>query len=158
MSLRTARPDDVAAIVDVTNRAYLVEQFFITGTRTTAGEVSALMSQPGSRFLVVEAVEPACLDGSVYMELRGERGYFAMFAVDPARQGSGLARRLIEAVEAECRAAGCRWLDIEVVDLRTELPPFYAKFGFRAFATAPFKDRHKLRREAHTILMTKPLA
>jgi GNAT superfamily N-acetyltransferase len=153
---RVARPDDVPALVDVTNRAYVVEEFFIRGTRTTDAEARALMAQPAARFLVVD--HPAGgLVASVFMEVRGDRGYFAMLAVDPAYQGQGAARLLIEAVEAECRGAGCRYLDIEVINLRTELPPFYARFGFIPHGTAPFEDVHKLLREAHAVLMTKSL-
>ena len=64
---------------------------------------------------------------------------------------------MIEAVEDHCRGAGCDWLDIEVVNLRSELPPFYAKFGFEANGTAEFTDIQKLKRDAHLELMTKPL-
>jgi GNAT superfamily N-acetyltransferase len=80
-----------------------------------------------------------------------------MLSVDPARQGKGLARRLIEAVEDRCRAAGCAALDIDVVNLREELPAFYRRFGFMVTGQAPFSDAWKLRREAHLVVMSKPL-
>ncbi len=154
---RIALPDDIPALVDVTNRAYVVEQFFIRGTRTTEADARALMANPAAKFLVVDDPGDGGIVASVFMELRGDRGYFAMLAVAPERQGQGLGRRLIEAVETECRLAGCRFLDIEVIDLRTELPPFYARLGFTTHGTAPFKDVHKLTREAQAVLMTKPL-
>ena len=44
-----------------------------------------------------------------------------------------------------------------MVDVRLELPPFYAKLGFREIGTAPFRDQRLLLRPAHLILMTKPL-
>ena len=153
---RVAGPDDVPALVAVINRAYVVEEFFITGTRTTEAEARELIAQPHASFLVID--HPA--DGivaSVCMEITGDRGYFSMLAVDPAHQGHGLARRLIEAVDGACRAAGCRHLDIEVINLRTELPAFYAKFGFTPSGTAPIRDAHKLLLEAHAIEMSKRL-
>ena len=51
-----------------------------------------------------------------------------MLAVDPPHQGTGLARRLIQVVEDYCRQAGCARLDFDI-NLRTELPAFYARFG-----------------------------
>ena len=48
-------------------------------------------------------------------------------------------------------------MDLEVVNLREELPPFYQRFGFEVSGTAPFPDPHKLRRDAHLVVMSKPL-
>lgn len=94
----------------------------------------------------------------MYIEIRGERGYFGMLSVDPDVQGTGLGRVLVEAAEAHCRAAGCRALDIDVVNLRTELPPFYAKFGFAPRGTSPFPAPGKLTQPVHLVLMSKVLA
>ena len=66
-------------------------------------------------------------------------------------------RLLIDAVEKHCRDAGCDVLDIEVVNLRLELPAFYTKFGFAPAGTAIFPDTEKLTRDAHLMLMSKPL-
>ena len=41
-----------------------------------------------------------------------------------------MGRRLIEAAEDYARASGCTAMDIRVVNLRTELPPFYKKLGY----------------------------
>jgi GNAT superfamily N-acetyltransferase len=153
---RVAVPGDVPSLVDVINRAYVVEEFFITGTRTTEAQARELMAQPDVRFLVIDSPAGG-IAASVCMKINGDRGYFSMLAVDPAYQGHGLARRLIEAVESACRAAGCHHLDIEVINLRTELPALYAKFGFTPHGTAPITDQHKLLLDAHAIEMTKPL-
>ena len=91
----------------------------------------------------------------MYVELRGSHGYFGLLAVDPAHQGEGLGRVLVEAAEAHCRVAGCTVLDIDVVNLRLELPAFYAKFGFQPVGTAPFHGTEKLKRPAHLIVMSK---
>jgi hypothetical protein len=64
---------------------------------------------------------------------------------------------LFDAIEAHCRAAGCHVIDISVVNLRTELPPFYAKLGFEVTGTAPLTT-HILKRDAHFVLMSKSLA
>jgi GNAT superfamily N-acetyltransferase len=77
--------------------------------------------------------------------------------VHPEFQGTGLGRILVEAAEAHCRAAGCRALDIDVVNLRTELPTFYAKFGFQTVGVTPFPAPNKLKQPVHLVLMTKSL-
>ena len=65
--------------------------------------------------------------------------------------------RLVEAAESHVRAAGCAALDIDVVNLRTELPPFYRRLGFREVGTAPFPAPAKLSQPIHLVLMSKAL-
>jgi GNAT superfamily N-acetyltransferase len=155
--VRPATPADVPEMLRVINAAYRVEDFFIEGDRTSSDDLKDRFAREGAGFLVIE-VEPAgTLAGALYVEVRGKRGYFGMLSVDPARQGEGLGRVLIEAVEEHCRTAGCADLDIDVVNLREELPAFYQQFGFRAAGTAPFHSTEKLRREAHLVFMTKSL-
>jgi GNAT superfamily N-acetyltransferase len=81
-----------------------------------------------------------------------------MLSVDPSQQGSGLGRALVEAAEDHCRASGCTVMDIDVVNLREELPAFYARLGYVETGTAPFPDPQKLKMPAHFILYSKPLA
>src|SRR5205085_10009765 len=110
-----------------------------------------------SRFLARDDSHAAGrLAACVWVEVRGDRGYFGMLAVDPVEQGCGLGRLLVGAVENHCRAAGCRFLDISVVNLRAELPAFYRQFGFAPYGIASFQDPVTLTRPAHLVLMTKP--
>ena len=153
-----AAPADVPEIVRVTNDAYVVESFFIDGTRTDEDEVRRLIAQPQSVFFVVDdAAMAGRLRASVYAEIIGTAGYFAMLAVDPSHQGTGLARRLIQRVEHHCRAAGCTRLDFDMINLRTELPAFYERFSFVQVGTAEMGDRHKLKQPCYRITMSKPL-
>ena len=155
---RTATPADILEVVRVTNIAYVVESFFIDGTRTDEDEVRRLIAQPQSSFLVVDDPgRPEVLLASVYVEVDADAGYFAMLAVDPPHQGRGLARRMIQAVEDHCRAAGCTRLDFDMINLRHELPAFYARFGFVQVGTAEMGDRHKLKQECFRIKMSKAL-
>jgi GNAT superfamily N-acetyltransferase len=157
MAPRLATIADVPALVRLINRAYRVEDFFIDGDRTHDQDVRERLGRPNACFVVVDG-DGGTLAGAVYVEVRGGDGYFGMLSVDPARQGQGLGRALVQAAEAHCRAAGCAVLDIDVVNLRDELPAFYAAFGFAPRGTAPFPDPHKLRREAHLVVMSKPIA
>jgi ribosomal protein S18 acetylase RimI-like enzyme len=79
-----------------------------------------------------------------------------MLAVDPEWQGRGLARELITAAEAHAKEAGCAFMDIDVVDQRTELPGFYTKFGYVAGGSTPFPSA-SARVPVNMIRMTKTL-
>lgn len=157
---RVATPDDIPEIVRVTNAAYRVEDFFIDGDRTHAAEVSDKLRDERAVFLVVDRPDEAGaarqLAASVYVVVRGDRGYFGMLSVDPAMQKRGFGRVLIDAIDAHLRAAGCAVVDIDVVNLRLELPAFYQALGFVATGTAPFLNPHTTR-DAHLITMEKSL-
>lgn len=155
---RFATIGDIPELVRIINAAYRVEDFFVDGDRTSEADIAGRMRDPAVRFLVIDAPTSPGLAAAVLVDVHGRRGHFAMLSVDPPFQGRGLARVLLDAVEAHCREAGCEALDIEVVNLREELPPFYVAMGFAPFDTAPFPDRTKLSRDAHLVLMTKSLA
>jgi predicted N-acetyltransferase YhbS len=152
-ALRAAGPADAGAIAALINAAFQVERFFIDGDRTNEDEVRRYMAQ--GTFLVAEG--DGAPVGCIYVEQRGDRGYFGLLAVDPAQHGQGVGRTLIRAAEDRFRRAGCRAVDISVVDLRTELPPFYRRLGYVESGTAPFPDPEKATRPCHFILMSKPL-
>lgn len=152
-ALRPAGPADAGAVTALINAAYQVERFFIDGDRTSEDEVRQYMAK--GTFLVAE--QDAVPVGCVYTERRGDHGYFGLLAVDPAHHGQGLGRSLIEGAEELFRRAGCRTVDIQVVDLRVELPPFYRRLGYVETGTAPFTDPEKATRPCHFILMSKEL-
>lgn len=155
---RYGNNEDIPEIVRIINSAFRVEDFFINGDRTTEADIAARMAEQHVRFLVIDAPESDALAATVMMDIHGDRGHFAMLSVDPAFQGRGFSRLLMNAVEDHCRAAGCTALDIEVVNLREELPAFYEANGFAPVGTLPFPDVRKLRRDAHMVRMTKSLS
>jgi ribosomal protein S18 acetylase RimI-like enzyme len=158
-SVRDATSDDVDALVTIINRAYRVEEFFVTGDRIRLQDVVEKMSDPAATFLVID--EPA--DGgvrllsAVYVRVTGDRGYFGPLAVDPSCQNRGLGQRMVAAAESYCRARGCRHVDIDVVNLRAELPRFYTALGYAVSGTKEFPTPERLRRPAHLVLMTKEI-
>jgi GNAT superfamily N-acetyltransferase len=157
MTTRLATADDAEELVRLINEAYRVEDFFVNGNRTNLDDVRRRISAPNQHFIVIDGSEGNSLAGAVWVEINHGRGHFGLLSVDPAYQGTGLGRKLVHAVEDHCRRAGCTDLDLEVVNLRTELPPFYRKLGFEPSGEAPFTDTDKLTRDAHLILMTKAL-
>ena len=150
--VREATAADVPALAALINRAYRVEDFFVEGDRIDEAELGALWP----RFLVLEE-EGGRLGGCVLVEHDGRRGYLGLLSVDPELQGGGRGRRLVAAVEARCREAGCVALDLRVVDLREELFPFYRRLGFAEVGREPFSDPDKLKRPAGFVRLRKPL-
>ena len=150
--IRHATAEDLETLLRIINEAYLVERFFVDGDRIAPDVLTRLLGK--GTFLIGE--DDGRAQACVYVELRGERGYFGLLAVDPAAQHGGWGRRMIAAAEAFCRDAGCVALDINVVNLRTELPPFYTKLGYVETGTAPFTDP-RATKPCHLIVMTKKL-
>ncbi len=125
------------------------------GPRTNEDEGAELFRK--GTFLLAE--KRGHVAASVYVELRGEHGYFGMLAVDPRHQGTGLGRLLIEAAEDHCRTQGCRHMEISVLSLRPELPPLYRKLGYVETGTQAFRPSRPLRAglTCHCIVMSKKL-
>ena len=155
---RFGTAEDIPEIVRIINSAFRVEDFFVNGDRTNYADIAARMADPHVRFLVVDADVPGVLAAAVVVDVHDGHGHFAMLSVDPPLQGRGLARVLMTAIEDHCRAAGCDTVEIEVVNLREELPAFYDMMGYAPTDTAPFPDKAKLRRDAHMVRMTKRLS
>src|SRR6266852_6370406 len=153
ISVRIARMTDVEAIVRLINTAFLVERFFIERDRTNSEMVRSLMEK--GKFLLVD--DGPSLAGCVYVELRGERGYFGLLSVDPRRQRSGIGARLIAAAEQHCRSAGCRFMDLTFVNVRQELPAYYQRFGYVENGVLPLPADQVAKIPVHLVRMSKPL-
>src|SRR5271170_5027097 len=134
LSIRTAHSGDIPALVRLINAAFIVEQFVFDGDRINAEQTQAFMET--GKFLVVH--NSAGFAGCVYLEIRKDRGYLGLLAVDPQRQGTGLGRKLVVAAEDYFRARGCCVVDLRVISQRTPLPPFYRRLGYIETGTAPF--------------------
>jgi len=153
VSFRTATEKDAGAIARVVNTAFLVEQFFIERDRTNPEAVRGLMEK--GNFLLAE--EETNLLGCIYFETRGERGYFGMLSIEPSRQGTGIGHRLVNAVEKYFRDAGCKFCDLKIVDVRTELHDLYHRWGYADTGTGVYDDPTPTKIPVRFILMAKPL-
>jgi len=152
--IRRAVPADAEQITAVINAAFrIVEEFFLDGNRITLAEVQE--SFVSGAFLV--AVDGAAVSGCVYVEPRGERAYLGLLSVDPASQQKGLGSQLMNAAEEFAREQGARFMDIYIVNLRTDLPPFYEQRGYYENGTTPFPRDVPTKLPCHFINMSKPL-
>jgi GNAT superfamily N-acetyltransferase len=147
---RIATPEDAEALMALINAAFIVERFFIDVERIQLEEVRQLQQ---SGVFVVTGEMAAC----VYVELRGDRGYMGLLSVDPKRQGTGLGRMMVEAAEEYAREKACGWMDLRVVSVRDDLPPFYRKLGYAEAGTEPFDSEHPTKMPVHLVRMEKRL-
>jgi GNAT superfamily N-acetyltransferase len=151
--LRCADPADALAIARLVNDAFRSERFFIDADRTDPEKITALMAT--GKFLMIH--EDTVFTGCVYTEIRSDRGYFGLLAVDPQRQRSGVGTRLIAAAEQHCRDAGCRFIDLTFVNVRVELPAYYRRFGYVENDVLPFPRDQIAKIPVHLVRMSKPL-
>lgn len=153
--MRFAEESDLPPVMALINEAFKVEAFFIVRDRLTPEETLAYFRK--GRFLLSE--EDGALRGVVYVEMRGDRSYLGLLSVDPSLQKSGLGRRLMAAAEEFAREMGSHHMDLTVVNLRTELPPFYRKLGYTEDGTEPIRPDMvpRVTQPCHFVRMTKPL-
>jgi GNAT superfamily N-acetyltransferase len=150
---RRATVNDARSLVPLINRAFEVELQFFTSERIDLEET--LKHFQKGTFLLAES--GGRLAGCNYVELRNESGYFGLLSVDPQHQGRGLGRQLIGQAEDLCRDAGCKKMQIRVLNHRTELPPFYEKLGYATAYLEEVEQEPTARMPYHFIVMEKPI-
>ena len=154
MLVRVATADDAGRIVKVINRAFrAAESFIIDRNRVDLGQVDTLLRK--GTFLVAE--EDGVVPGCVYIELRGERAYLGLLSVDPERQKAGLGSMLMNAAEKLSAQAGCRFMDLRIINLRKENHAFYSRRGYVETGTEPFPIELNPKLPCHFVNMFKPL-
>ena len=150
---RNADVSDAESLVVLINRAFEVERPFFTTERIDLAET--LSNFDTGTYIVAE--DEATLAGCNYVELRGDSGYFGLLSIDPAFQGRGLGRMLVEKAEDYCRQGGCSVMRIRVLNHRTELPPFYEKLGYHNAGIEEVEQVPTARMPYHFITMEKTL-
>jgi GNAT superfamily N-acetyltransferase len=152
--IRVASEAEAKPITALINLAFAeVEQFFVDGDRVTEAEV--LDDLHKGTFLLAET--DGSLQGCVYVEPSGNRSYLGLLSVAPGLQQKGTGSLLLNAAENYCRHLGCQFMDIKIVNLRSELPQFYMKRGYIESGTSPFPPEVETKLACHFIDMTKRL-
>lgn len=98
------------------------------------------------------AVEGCRIIGVAVLIESGDGILLDNVAVDPAHQGRGLGRRLIEAAEEESRSLGYPSIELYTHELMTENIAMYTRMGYREFARKTVKgyDRVYMRKQLAT--------
>ena len=144
---RPAIAEDVAAVVALVESAYrgdssrsgwTTEADLLDGQRTDESEIAGLIARDDSLVLVAEMDHQ--LVGCCHLERRtGGLAYFGLFAVQPARQGSGIGRAVVDEAERIAAGWGCTELQMTVIRQRNDLIAWYRRLGYAPTGeTRPF--------------------
>lgn len=155
MTFRFAEESDLPALMALVNQAFHVERFFHIGERLDEERTRSYFRK--GRFLLAE--DAGEMIGCVYVQMHGEEGYLGLLSVRSDRQKTGLGRRMVAAAEEFAREMGARRMDLTVVNLRTELPPFYQKLGYTILRNEEVPDElaRRVNQPIHFVRMSKPL-
>lgn len=155
--MRLAENQDAESITALINAAFkAAEGFLMDRDRITLESVQSFLQ--AGKFLLAEPDGDGPLPGCVYVELRGERAYLGLLSVDLKQQKSGLGSALMNAAEEYCAKAGCRFMDLQLINLREELPGFYRRRGYVESGVAPLTAGISPKVPCHFVKMSKPLA
>jgi GNAT superfamily N-acetyltransferase len=180
LSFRYAVQADVTPLVALIERAYrgpetagswVSEAHLLKGPRTSNAEISELISQSDSRFLVAERdgrIQGCCLiqrmgnTECTSGDIGKGSAYFGMFAIDPTGQSAGLGKLFL--AEAERRARDL-WrsssMVMTVINVRDKLIEYYQRRGYvLTGATMPFpfsETTGEVTRDFHLVEMKKAL-
>lgn len=156
---RVATFNDIPALVELINRAYVAEAEFVRGQRTDRLDLRAKISTANTWFLVIDGPSRegvGQLAGCVCIDCDGQRGHIGLLSVNPDNQGQGLGAHLLKAAEVHCqKQLCCPIIELDVVSLRAELFGFYEHMGFVRTGVLPFPDEGKLIQPAHLVVMQK---
>ena len=154
MHLRVGEIHDAEAITALINLAFRVaESFLMDRDRIDLESVQSLLQS--GKFLLAD--HGGAVAGCVYVELKAERAYLGLLSVDPEHQKAGVGSRLMNAAEDYCARAGCRFMDLQVINLRQELPLFYRNRGYVETGTAPLTPGLRPKLPCHFVKMSKQL-
>jgi ribosomal protein S18 acetylase RimI-like enzyme len=130
MRVRAAGPGDVAAIAAIVQRAYGV---YIERIGLRPGPMDDDHREQVRRGLVHVAEDGAGdpeVVGVIVLVEGDDRLVIENVAVDPARQGEGIGRRLLEFAEETARRAGVGTVALYTHEKMTENLALYAHLGY----------------------------
>lgn len=147
MIFSNATADDVSELVELINAAYRTpgdtpgwtdERGLLEGTRTDSNSLASELKR--SRYLIARGRGDRRIVACARIAPADDGAwYVASVAVEPARQGVGTGRLLLDELARQARTANVRALRITVINLREELIAWYERRGFvRTGETEPF--------------------
>jgi RimJ/RimL family protein N-acetyltransferase len=134
-TVRRARPEDAAAILDCLRAAF--EPYWALYTPAAFEDTVLTADTLGQRFATMAVFVAVSTSGEVVgtdaCHLVGDReGHLRGMAVRPNWQGHGVAEELLAATESELRRAGCGRVTLGTTRPLARAVRFYEAQGFRA--------------------------
>ena len=118
-------------LLDLIRRAFAYMDGVIDPPSSAHRLTAGLLEKKAGAETVLVATADGKLVGCVSVEDRGDHAYLGKLAVDPALQGRGIGRRLVEAAEAEALRQGKRVIELQTRIELTHNQAAFAKLGFR---------------------------
>ena len=133
VAVRAATAEDIGPLVLLMEEFY-AESGYQLDTRWAASSFTDLLSQPdwGRTWLAHSRGQPighAVLSVRYTMEHGGLSGYVDDLFVRPSFRRRGAAPALLDELFKDCRARGCRSVQVEVASANAAALEVYAKFG-----------------------------
>lgn len=138
-AFRAANKLDAEEIAQLVNQAYhpepdvagwTHEADLVYGNRTSAGQVTEIISKPDSIMLV--GLNGSEIVACVHVEKDGSNCHIGMFAVNPAQQGAGAGKQMLAYAEQQANSVfGAEKFVMYVLSARTELIAFYLRRGYQ---------------------------
>ena len=154
LHIRVAQSVDAGRLVPLINAAFFKAEGYISDRdRVDLPLVQSLLAK--GEFLV--ANDDGAFVGCVYLERKGERAYLGLLSVDPEHQKGGVGSTLMREAEERYAQAGCRFMDLKIIDLRKDNYGFYKRRGYVETSTEPFPSDVETKLPCHFINMSKPL-
>jgi ribosomal protein S18 acetylase RimI-like enzyme len=139
LTYRAATLADIPALITLVTSAYrgdasragwTTEADILDGARIDAVGLQADIERERSTVLLAE--RDGQLVACAHVADDHGKGYFGMFSVDPAQQGGGIGKQVMDAAEAyAAREWGVPVMQMTVIDIRDELIAFYERRGYQ---------------------------
>ena len=139
LTYRAATLADIPALITLVTSAYrgdasragwTTEADILDGARIDAVGLQADIERERSTVLLAE--RDGQLVACAHVADDHGKGYFGMFLVDPAQQGGGIGKQVMDAAEAHAaREWGVPVMQMTVIDIRDELIAFYERRGYQ---------------------------
>jgi GNAT superfamily N-acetyltransferase len=152
MKLRTATDSDKSALIELINDAFQITDYFKYEKRINEKEMDQYFVNGSFELLEDGNQLAAC----VYYTIHQGTLNFSLLSVAPAFQGKGFSKVMVKHIEKIAVSSNCKAIQIEVVNIRTTLFPFYEKWGYVATGTMPF--RKPTRFPCYLVIMMKKIS
>ncbi|MGC8644916.1 MAG: GNAT family N-acetyltransferase [Thermoplasmata archaeon] len=114
---------DIEAVQSIECRAFGVHAY-------SRGEIENMLTFENSVTFILEVDGRVAGYSSLFFSRKGKIAHVESIAVDPVFQGSGLGRKLMDAMENEARDRGCEKIVLETFEKNERALRMYLKRGY----------------------------
>lgn len=170
---RIAREDDAPVVTALVRRAYrgpesragwTTEADLLDDERIDTDQVIGKITGPDSLVLLAEDAGGAVIGCCELARREGDVAYFGLFAVQPARQGAGIGRAVLDhAADLARQRWGATRMEMTVIAQRGDLIAWYERRGFhrtgqhRPFPYGELVNGTALRDDLYFVVLAKDI-